>query len=107
MLALTILHSTCHFNSIFHVAFLVPAAGLIAVGYLGSSEATCVSFLVGVTSFASLMNSGFQINHIDIAPQYAGIIMGITNTAGTIPGIIGPLVAETIAHKVIVLHTLY
>ena len=44
--------------------------------------------------------AGFHINHIDLAPQYAGILMGITNSVATIPGIIGPLIAKTIAHKV-------
>ena len=31
--------------------------------------------------------SGFLPNHLDIAPRYADVLMGITNTAGTIPGI--------------------
>ena len=30
------------------------------------------------------------MNHLDIAPQYAAILMGISNTLGTIPGIISP-----------------
>jgi ACS family sodium-dependent inorganic phosphate cotransporter len=25
---------------------------------------------------------GFSVNHMDIAPKYAGVIMGISNTAG-------------------------
>jgi hypothetical protein len=25
-------------------------------------------------------------NHLDIAPRYADVLMGITNTAGTVPG---------------------
>ena len=29
------------------------------------------------------------MNHIDIAPRYAGILMGLSNTFATIPGIIG------------------
>jgi ACS family sodium-dependent inorganic phosphate cotransporter len=33
--------------------------------------------------------SGFVPNHLDIAPRYADVLMGITNTAGTVPGIIG------------------
>jgi len=33
--------------------------------------------------------SGFLPNHLDIAPRYADILMGITNTAGTIPGVVG------------------
>ena len=30
------------------------------------------------------------MNHLDVAPQYAAILMGISNTLGTIPGIISP-----------------
>jgi MFS transporter, ACS family, solute carrier family 17 (sodium-dependent inorganic phosphate cotransporter), other len=33
------------------------------------------------------------VNHLDIAPQYASILMGISNTVATIPGIISPLIA--------------
>jgi len=36
------------------------------------------------------------VNHMDIAPKYAGTLMGITNTAGTIPGIIGVFVSGLI-----------
>ncbi|HVN91877.1 MAG TPA: ACS family MFS transporter [Candidatus Binataceae bacterium] len=32
---------------------------------------------------------GFIVNHIDIAPRYAGILMGLSNTFATLPGIIG------------------
>jgi ACS family sodium-dependent inorganic phosphate cotransporter len=32
---------------------------------------------------------GFAANHLDVAPRYAGILMGISNTMATIPGIIG------------------
>ena len=34
--------------------------------------------------------AGFSVNHLDVAPQYAAILMGISNTLGTIPGIISP-----------------
>ena len=43
---------------------------------------------------------GVGVNQIDIAPRFAGVLMGITNTAGTIPGIIAPIIAKTIAQKV-------
>ena len=49
---------------------------------------------------SGLVVAGFLSNHLDIAPNYAGILMGITNTAGTIPGIIAPLVARLIASAV-------
>jgi ACS family sodium-dependent inorganic phosphate cotransporter len=39
---------------------------------------------LGAFSFA-----GFASNHLDISPRHAGVIFGISNTAGTLPGIIG------------------
>ena len=46
--------------------------------------------------------SGFNVNHLDIAPRYAGVLMGITNCAATIPGIVGPQVAKAITVQVCV-----
>ena len=37
---------------------------------------------------------------IDLAPNYAGILMGIANTIGTLPGMIAPLVVGAIVHQV-------
>ncbi|GJT46722.1 hypothetical protein Tco_0955437 [Tanacetum coccineum] len=34
----------------------------------------------------------FGVNHMDIAPRYAGIVMGVSNTAGTLAGMEDPLV---------------
>jgi len=36
------------------------------------------------------------VNHLDVAPRYAGVLMGLSNTAGTIPGIIGVYVSGLI-----------
>jgi ACS family sodium-dependent inorganic phosphate cotransporter len=33
--------------------------------------------------------SGFASNHLDIAPRHADVLFSISNTAGTLPGIIG------------------
>jgi MFS transporter, ACS family, solute carrier family 17 (sodium-dependent inorganic phosphate cotransporter), other len=33
--------------------------------------------------------AGFAANHLDIAPQYAGILMGLSNTFAQLPGIVG------------------
>lgn len=45
-----------------------------------------LSFMFGAFGLAA-----FGVNHLDIGPRYAGILVGITNTAATIPGIFGPL----------------
>lgn len=39
---------------------------------------------------------GFQVNHIDISPNYSGILMGITNGSSNIFSIIAPLVVQVI-----------
>ena len=47
---------------------------------------------------------GWQINHLDLAPRYAGVLVGITMTAGTLAGVINPVVVATLVeHQVRVL----
>jgi len=50
--------------------------------------------------FSGLSTVGAVINNLDIAPKYAGILFGIANTFGTIPGFVGPQFAKAIAKKV-------
>jgi ACS family sodium-dependent inorganic phosphate cotransporter len=45
--------------------------------------------LCAAMAFLALSWSGFLPNHLDIAPQYAGLLLSITNTVGTLLGIIG------------------
>jgi ACS family sodium-dependent inorganic phosphate cotransporter len=40
----------------------------------------------------------FGVNHLDVAPKYAAILMGISNTVGTIPGILSPALTGAIVH---------
>ncbi|XP_071497425.1 vesicular glutamate transporter 1-like [Diadema antillarum] len=48
---------------------------------------------VGSSGFAI---SGFNVNHLDIAPRYASILMGISNAVGTLSGIICPEVTGSL-----------
>ncbi len=54
-----------------------------------STPMPAVALMCGALGFISLTWSGFMPNHLEIAPRYADVLMGITNTAGTIPGIVG------------------
>jgi len=40
---------------------------------------------------SGLLHSGYEVNVLDIAPGLSGIVMGITNTAGTTTGFLSPL----------------
>lgn len=42
-------------------------------------------------------------NHLDIAPDYASVLLGISNTFGTIPGIVSPLLTSYIVDKKVML----
>ncbi|KAI7731342.1 hypothetical protein M8C21_033513, partial [Ambrosia artemisiifolia] len=70
------------------VGFLVSAFSLMALPLFRTSDGVvfCSSMALG---FLALGRAGFAVNHMDIAPRYAGIVMGVSNTAGTLAGIVG------------------
>ncbi|EFJ24894.1 hypothetical protein SELMODRAFT_232236 [Selaginella moellendorffii] len=70
------------------VGFVVAAAGLGIMPKISSVQSAIVCSSVILGSLA-LGRAGFAVNHMDIAPRYAGIVMGISNTAGTFAGIVG------------------
>ncbi|XP_031620236.1 vesicular glutamate transporter 1-like isoform X2 [Contarinia nasturtii] len=69
--------------------FLAQTVFLMLAAYLMSPTGTiaCIIAAIGLGAFAMC---GFSVNHLDIAPQYASVLMGISNTFGTIPGIVSP-----------------
>ncbi|XP_056875923.1 sialin isoform X1 [Takifugu flavidus] len=71
---------------------LPSAAFLVAVGYVGCDHILTVTFLTLGSTIGGASASGVFINQIDIAPQFAGFLLGITNTFGTIPGVVAPIV---------------
>ncbi|KRZ61378.1 Vesicular glutamate transporter 2, partial [Trichinella nativa] len=55
-----------------------------------------MTFCVG---FGGIVWASFSINQLDIAPQYASVIMGISNTFATLPGMISPSIVGAIVQK--------
>lgn len=47
-----------------------------------------------LSSFFRNFGSGYNVNHLDIAPRYASILMGLSNGVGTISGMVCPLTTE-------------
>ncbi|KAK3872158.1 hypothetical protein Pcinc_022759 [Petrolisthes cinctipes] len=80
------------------LASIPPAVCLIGVTYVGCNTDLAVALLTLGTMFVGGMYSGFLSNHIDIAPPFAGTLMGISNTFATIPGIIVPSVVGYVTH---------
>ncbi|XP_015371893.1 PREDICTED: putative inorganic phosphate cotransporter [Diuraphis noxia] len=72
------------------ISFWGGTVGLIVLSFIKDTQLTIILY-VFIVAIGCSSNVGFNINHMDLSPNYAGLIMGITNTAASIGGIIAPL----------------
>jgi len=80
---------------------LGAAVFLIGLSYLDCTQTVlAVSLLVLAVSMSGATYSGHFVNHMDIAPQYAGTIMGISNGTAALSGIIAPYLASIVTESV-------
>ncbi|CAG9540994.1 unnamed protein product [Cercopithifilaria johnstoni] len=74
------------------VALGSQAVFLIASGYCGcGQEILVIVFLTLGIGLSGIQYAGFVVNYLDIAPTFAGPILGIGNTLSCIAGIISPV----------------
>ncbi|XP_032590563.1 putative inorganic phosphate cotransporter [Drosophila grimshawi] len=91
-LSLTALRKT--FNS---MAFWIPAATLIGIGFLDVDQKTMAIVLMTLSvGFNSGATIGSSLNSIDLSPNHASILMGIINTAANAVPIFTPIVVGQI-----------
>lgn len=76
-------------------AFTIGALPLIALP-AAHTPAAAVALLTISACANGISASAFGVNHLDVGPTYAGVLMGISNTFATIPGIIGVAAAGLI-----------
>lgn len=63
---------------------------ILAAGYARTATVAVTCMCIGVAA-SGLMHSGYNVNMLDIAPRYACVIMGLTNTVGTVTGFLSPM----------------
>ncbi|XP_063843132.1 putative inorganic phosphate cotransporter [Scylla paramamosain] len=73
------------------ISQLGPAACLIGITFLHCDRTSTIALFTLATTLQGGIYTGFLINHIDIAPNFAGTLFGITNALGTIPSWVGPI----------------
>ncbi|KAK0152315.1 Vesicular glutamate transporter 3 [Merluccius polli] len=79
--------------------FGMEATLLLVVGF-SHTRGVAITFLVLAVGFSGFAISGFNVNHLDIAPRYASILMGISNGVGTLSGMVCPLIVGALTkHK--------
>ncbi|XP_026387571.1 probable anion transporter 6, chloroplastic isoform X1 [Papaver somniferum] len=72
------------------IAFLSPALCMTLSSVdLGLPPWEVVAILTSGLALSSFALSGLYCTHQDISPEYASILLGITNTVGAVPGIVG------------------
>ncbi|KAF7149447.1 hypothetical protein RHSIM_Rhsim03G0252700 [Rhododendron simsii] len=72
------------------ISFLSPATCMVLTSLdLGLPPWEVVAILTGGLALSSFALSGLYCTHQDISPEYASILLGITNTVGAVPGIVG------------------
>lgn len=77
------------FNSI---GCWLPALGLIGMGYISKeNETIAIILLMTVAGAKAAVYLGFVMNHIDLAPNFAGTLMGMTNCAANVMSVMAPL----------------
>ncbi|XP_045101821.1 putative inorganic phosphate cotransporter isoform X2 [Portunus trituberculatus] len=78
------------FNSI---GIYGPMVCLVLVGYAGCNRTIAITLLCLGVGLNGATFSGYINSHLDIAPNFAGTLMGLTNCAATVPGFVAPMVA--------------
>ncbi|KAG8367473.1 hypothetical protein BUALT_Bualt16G0075700 [Buddleja alternifolia] len=72
------------------IAFVSPATCMILSSVdVGLSPWEVVAILTSGLALSSFALSGLYCTHQDMSPEYASVLLGITNTVGAIPGIVG------------------
>ena len=88
--------STTNVRKLFNCGgFGGEALFLLVVGYT-TNKAVAIGALIVAVGCSGFAISGFNVNHLDIAPRYASILMGISNGVGTFSGMICPITTEQI-----------
>ncbi|XP_044726850.1 sialin-like isoform X2 [Chrysoperla carnea] len=79
------------------VSELGPATLLLILGYWGSTSPVMAMIIITlIVSFGGACSSGNLANIIDIAPNFAGVILGLIQTLCVISGVLSPIIASAI-----------
>jgi MFS transporter, ACS family, solute carrier family 17 (sodium-dependent inorganic phosphate cotransporter), other len=68
---------------------LVGSAAFLLLVRDAGDATTAMWLMSGALGLTACTWAGFTPNHLEIAPRYADVLLGLTNTFGTLPGIIG------------------
>lgn len=72
---------------------LGPAIALVAASYIECNSVLTVAILTIGVGLNGGIYSGFKVNHLDISPRFAGVLMSFTNCLANLAGLLAPITA--------------
>lgn len=73
------------------IGFGLEAVCFIILGFVYDGTPAVILLTLGI-GVSGMTISGWQINHLDLAPRYASVLVGISTTVGTVAGILIPII---------------
>lgn len=74
---------------------------LLCLAYLTETQAMAVILLsIGNAAYAATL-VGYAVNHVDLSPQFAGIMQGISNCLSQTVGMFSPLIVQFIVTELV------
>lgn len=83
-------------NTIGHIG---PAVCLLCLSLVECDRGATIALFFIAISLQGGIYTGFMVNHVDIAPNFAGTLFGITNGAATIPSFIAPVTVGALTNN--------
>lgn len=82
-----------------------PAIALVAASFTGCDRWLTVAILTVGVGLNGGIYSGFKVNHLDISPRFAGILMSFTNCLANLAGLLAPIYAGNIIYGEVFIKT--
>jgi len=79
-------------------SLLVPALAFSVLALTGCDSVMVMACLCVATGSSAWSSASTGINHMDLAPKYAGTLMGLTNGAANIMGFVAPMIVGWIVN---------
>lgn len=81
-----------------------PAVALVAASYTGCDVWLTVAILTVGVGLNGGIYSGFKVNHLDISPRFAGVLMSFTNCLANLAGLLAPIIVGYIIVGTVIVH---
>ncbi|XP_045127114.1 sialin-like [Portunus trituberculatus] len=78
------------------LALYGPMVGLMLMCFVNCNTTLAMMVLCVAVGLSGSANCGFLCSHQELAPNFAGTLLGITNTVGSLAGVLAPVITGSI-----------